>query len=322
MRHLIRKLVDTALRDVLRRLDDSQRELGELRAAVTADTTSSEEHLGPLTESVASLSAQLQRYRIELDALTAAGHHDHWVKRLARMSDGGSLAHLDEPTAQLLNYASSHRGYAAQAELWMNPPLVMEHRAGEVRLRHVNERIVEVPFAMRALGGVELGGRVLDVGAAESSVALSLATMGFDVTALDLRPYPFAHPNLRTVAQPLEEFDEPDESFDAVLLVSTVEHIGLGWYGEQPDRYDDKRAMARLRELLKPEGALVLTVPYGAPSVDAVQRRYDKAGLDALLEGFEEQERIVLEQSDERTWASVAESTGHAVALVRARRNG
>ena len=69
----------------------------------------------------------------------------------------------------------------------------------------VHERIVEVPYAFRALSGLAPGSRVLDVGSAESTVALSLAALGYRVTALDLRPYPFEHPLLEVVAAPLEE---------------------------------------------------------------------------------------------------------------------
>lgn len=91
---------------------------------------------------------------------------------------GGSLEALDDATAALINYANSHRSFAAQAELWLNPSITIERREGGVGIGSVNERIVEVPFALRALGRVPPGSCILDFGSSESSLALSLATLG------------------------------------------------------------------------------------------------------------------------------------------------
>jgi hypothetical protein len=60
----------------------------------------------------------------------------------------------------------------------------------------------------------------------------------------------------------------------------------------------------------------VLTVPYGRAEVDAFQRRYDRAGLEELLEGWTIQEQMIIEQVDERTWVPVEESGGHAAAML------
>jgi SAM-dependent methyltransferase len=141
--------------------------------------------------------------------------------------------------------------------------------------------------------------------------------MGYRVTALDLRQYPFEHPNLTRVAQPLEEWDAEPGSFDVVMCVSTLEHVGLDWYGEQRGgKSADRAALARLRDLLRPDGRLVLTVPYGRAEIDSLQRRYDRAGLEQLLEGWTVVDRMVIEQVDERTWTPVEDSTAHAAAML------
>jgi hypothetical protein len=77
--------------------------------------------------------------------------------------------------------------------------------------------------------------------------------------------------------------------------------------------------MRRLLDLTRPGGLLVLTVPYGRPGVDDVQRRYDRAGLDALLDGWVETDRRIVERIDDVSWERVEESDRHAVALVMAR---
>ncbi len=86
---------------------------------------------------------------------------------------------------------------------------------------------------------------MLDVGAAESILALSLAGLGFAVVALDPRGYPLPHPKLRTETTALEDW-ETDERFDAILCVSTIEHLGAGEYGEsRRPAGADERALAR-----------------------------------------------------------------------------
>ncbi len=235
---------------------------------------------------------------------------------------GSRVDELEDALARVINYAESHEGFAAQLGLWLNPAISLRHHRGGVGVGDVNERILEVPFAFRALGSVPADGRVLDFGAAESSVALSLASLGYRVTALDLRPYPFTHPNLVSVASPLETWEVPDSSFDAILCISTVEHVGLGWYGEaaSEDTHADHAAMTRLAGLLDDGGVLALTVPYGNAEVTAVQRTYDADTLDALLEGWDVEERSVHARTAPGVWARAeASAAGPAVAMVVAR---
>lgn len=61
---------------------------------------------------------------------------------------------LDDATAEFLNFATSHLGFAAQAGLWINAPVRVEHHAGRAAFAEVSERIVEIPYAFRAHGGL------------------------------------------------------------------------------------------------------------------------------------------------------------------------
>src|SRR5205823_3163163 len=73
-----------------------------------------------------------------------------YVKRLSE----GTVDDLDAPAARLLNYAESHRGFAAQRNLWFNPPVSLSYYDGGVAVGQVNERIVELPYVLRALADV------------------------------------------------------------------------------------------------------------------------------------------------------------------------
>lgn len=217
------------------------------------------------------------------------------------------LEDLDVDVARILNYASSHEGFASQANLWFNPPILVGYSSGDVGVRWVNERVAEVPYAFRALSRVAPGATILDVGATESTVSLSLATLGYDVTAIDPRPNPLSHERLHTIVGQIEEWDT-DAEFDAVLCLSTIEHLGTGEYAQQgTERRVDLDAMKRMHELTKPGGSLVLTTSVGRASSNGSSRVYDREGLDELLAGWEVEDLTLLQRKDATTWVAIHE---------------
>lgn len=212
--------------------------------------------------------------------------------------------------AQLLNWAAGHTGPAAQAGAWFNPAVTVLHADGTVRTNEVNERIVEVPYALGAVASLPPGSRVLDFGAAESTLALSLASLGIEVLAADLRHYPFGHPSLEPVVGPIESWEGPAEPLDAVLCVSALEHVGLGAYDEERTEGDlDRRILSRFGTWLRPGGEVVFTAPFGTWAVDDLQRTYDAEHLDALFEGWTILDRRICAQTGPATWEPVGDGT-------------
>jgi hypothetical protein len=292
--------------------------LGELRTVLTAEIETTTEATAVLGRSLADLLGETDRLRNLVESHVQAFSDPH-VERVV----GSRVDVLDEGVAKVLNFAESHRGFAAQRNLWFNPPLSLEYGRGGVDVSGVNERIAEVPYVTRALASLKRGATVLDVGAAENTLAFSLATLGYRVTAIDLHSYPLKHPNLRAVQAPVQEW-ETAEVFDAVICLSTIEHIGLGAYGEDDAEEDgaDLKAMRRILELTAAGGLLVLTAPYGRKSRTDIQRTYDRRSLERLLEGWNVEDLTVLRKQDEKTWVSSDASSkdGEKVAMVTARR--
>jgi SAM-dependent methyltransferase len=56
-------------------------------------------------------------------------------------------------------------------------------------------------------------------------------------------------------------------SFDAIVSLCTIEHIGLGRYGDALDIDGDKKAVDRMKRMLNPRGVLILSVPIGPPCI-------------------------------------------------------
>ena len=149
-----------------------------------------------------------------------------------------------------------------------------------------NERSVETPWALQRIGGAR---RVLDVGCSTSDYLAKLTReeprRGRRVYGLDPdAPQPIR--NVGVVKGTIVAPPFPAASFDLILCVSTVEHIGLPIYGQHEFPYGDILAMRHMRRLLAPGGRLLLTVPFGRAQVNPWFRVYDRGGLRRLAGGF------------------------------------
>jgi len=239
-----------------------------------------------------------------------------YVQRLDRVSQG-PLSELDGALANAINHANGHEGFAAQANLWFNPSITVTLSEGSAAISDVNERIVELPFALGRLGRLEPPARILDIGGAESTFALSAASLGYRVTAIDPQGIPYSHPHLDRFSCRLEEWDSDGEPFAAAFLISAIEHFGLGAYGERAaGEHADVAALARVRELLSDDGLLVLTTPYGEPSIDDFERVYDDAGLEALFAGWQILERQTVMQTARDVWQPGSEGAKGTVLVT------
>jgi 2-polyprenyl-3-methyl-5-hydroxy-6-metoxy-1,4-benzoquinol methylase len=142
----------------------------------------------------------------------------------------------------------------------------------------VSEQVVEGPLVLQHLRAADR--RVLDFGGYESLLPLQLASLGYEVTVLDQRRYPLTHPNLTVRAADL--YDPGlrfDELFDSIISVSTIEHLGLGRYGDVTRKDGDRAGVDRLWSFLRPGGRLLASVPAGKPAVQRGYRVYNETRL-------------------------------------------
>jgi SAM-dependent methyltransferase len=184
----------------------------------------------------------------------------------------------------VLNHELGHAGKLARAGLWFNPPVVVRFANNQARMVGVSERILEHMFVHTRLPKPPAA--VLDLGCAESISALEMASFGYDVTGVDLRDLPLEHPSLRMVLADIAELPFPAASFDVVVSLSTIEHVGLAWYGTE-QKGTDFHVAAEVQRVLRPGGLFILTVPYGRAALTPLHRVYDRARLDTLLRSFE-----------------------------------
>jgi SAM-dependent methyltransferase len=154
------------------------------------------------------------------------------------------------------------------------------------------DRSVEWSFCFARLD--DGPGSTLDFGADKGFLSLAAAQRGHDVIALDRLPPALEFEHDRVTALQADILDRPlaDRRFDQIINCSSVEHVGLaGRYGsrERPD--GDLEAMSILRELLLPEGRMILTIPVGRDLVcQPLHRIYGQERLPRLLDGYELEE--------------------------------
>ncbi|MDQ2744838.1 MAG: DUF268 domain-containing protein [Chloroflexota bacterium] len=171
------------------------------------------------------------------------------------------------------------------------------HDAVKVRIREVERKLlqllgapsnrgVEYDFARRQVVGQR--SHVLDIGGCESILPIELAKRGHQVTVLDYRPYTERHPNIRSIQGDFLINDLPTKSFDYVVFLSTIEHIGFGSYGAPTIADGDFQAMTQARKLIKDTGKIVVTVPFLFEErvMPGFERWYDIARIRRLFDGL------------------------------------
>jgi SAM-dependent methyltransferase len=147
---------------------------------------------------------------------------------------------------------------------------------------HADERVIEIPWVLSRLRT----GRVLEVGYAfaERPYLAALLRCGIELVGVDLARLEVE--GMETVEADVRALPFTDGSFDQVLLVSTLEHIGADntVYGVEAADRDDGRvaALRELRRVVRRDGTLLVTVPLGEPGDHGWFRQEDVDGWTAL----------------------------------------
>ena len=165
----------------------------------------------------------------------------------------------------------------------------------------VMERIVEIPFMYKNLNLKE-GSDILEIGCVDSKVCIELASLGYKVTGYDLRDYGFSHPNFKFIKGDFLKNDFPNEYFDAVIAISTIEHCGIEVYGSNRISDGDQKVINEIFRIFKKKGRLALTVPFGLKGQNDFCRVYDIESLQLLLKGFNIIEEKYFRVVDRKYW--------------------
>lgn len=95
----------------------------------------------------------------------------------------------------------------------------------------------------------------------------SIASAFFQIEFYDYRPAPIFLSNLKTKTADLTQLFFNDNSIQSLSCMHTVEHIGLGRYGDPIDYDGDLKAINELKRVLAFNGNLLFVVPIGKPKI-------------------------------------------------------
>jgi len=203
-----------------------------------------------------------------------------------------ALAKLAEGTlsrATLVHELASSEEHVRVRELDDSIALGLGARSRRERLRwlqasRADERVVEIPWVLSRL---RTRGRVLDVGYAFAEAAYLAALLRADVDLVGVDLAERDVEGLELVQADVRSLPFVDRSFDQVLLVSTLEHVGAdnSVYGIAGDRDDGAReaALRELARVLTRNGSLLVTVPLGEPGDHGWFRQDDERGWTSLF---------------------------------------
>jgi hypothetical protein len=183
----------------------------------------------------------------------------------------------------------------------------------------IDANVVELPFAYAAADTLPAGATVATLSGDAALLPVALASLGMRVTALADPGVPSGHPNLTVVDDPVERWSGPTHPLHAIFGLSAV--AGLGLERDDPAGDLDRQVVDLFRKWLRPDGLLVLTVPFGEWSVGRRTRTYDQRHLAELLSDWDIHEQRTMERIDEHVWRPVEldDAPAHAgMALIRA----
>jgi SAM-dependent methyltransferase len=171
-------------------------------------------------------------------------------------------------------------------------------------------RIIEYAYVLQKLVPLPPG-KVLDVGcsARVNYLPAALASLGWQVTGIDIRPFEFEYPNFSFVRGDMRKTGFADGYFDAVYSVSSLEHFGLsGRYSiKEEDPEGDAKSVKEIWRVLRPDGKFIVTIPYGQREIVLPPTRiYDQLSLKTLFSGWKVTHQAYWVMDGDRMYSSGA----------------
>ena len=170
-------------------------------------------------------------------------------------------------------------------------------------------RVAEYGYTASRLSKM-IPGKALDIGctARFNYLPATLCFSGWNVDGIDLRGWKFTHPYFKLIRGDIRRSGIPDNTYDCVYAVSTIEHIGLNsYYGNKINDLDgDIKAVREVLRILKPGGRFLTTMPFANKFWErGGARRYDDERVGLLTKGFKELDKQFYIQREAGEWVPI-----------------
>jgi SAM-dependent methyltransferase len=119
----------------------------------------------------------------------------------------------------------------------------------------------------------------------------------------DYRPAPLTLSNLESKRGDLTALPFADKSIESISCMHTIEHIGLGRYGDPIDPEGDLKAVKELKRVVATGGNLLFVVPVGKPRIQFnAHRIYSFEMIEQLFPEFELRNFSLVTDSNDFIW--------------------
>lgn len=176
----------------------------------------------------------------------------------------------------------------------------------------IGERSIEYPWVMKKIRGIH-DCTILDVGTKEGLPTTDLLLKNNLVYGIDPDiDHDIMGNHIKIIKGDIRRTDFDDGFFDAVVIVSTLEHIGISgrYHISEDDQAGDLLAMKEIHRILKPGGIILGSVPYGRGKSLPLNRLYNQKRLDACFEKFSVIGLVYMKYFEEYGfWAEVDQDT-------------
>ncbi len=148
-----------------------------------------------------------------------------------------------------------------------------------------SDRYLEYPWMMKNIKITK--GRLLDIGSTACNMLYELLQKEIEIHGIDLNEKIIKDNKIKFTKGDIRKTDYPDDYFDCITCISTLEHIGVpGRYGSDDDSDGDIKAMREMKRILKNEGLLLVTIPYGIKDILPINKLYDKDRVKKLFTDY------------------------------------
>ena len=127
------------------------------------------------------------------------------------------------------------------------------------------------------------GGNVLELGCCETDFNRWLANADPDVRLVGVDVNPYEGYRGTFYQQPAETLEFAPNSFDAVVALGSIEHFGLGFYGDPLNETADAETVALVERWLRPGGWFFYDVPWTPETGYVTENRHFRVYDDAML---------------------------------------
>lgn len=140
------------------------------------------------------------------------------------------------------------------------------------------------------------GKNVAVIGSQTPWLECILLNLKNNVTTVEYNVPEANHPDLKCINY-FSSFKQSEYEYDVIATFSSIEHSGLGRYGDPLDPEGDIKVMKDIHKNLKKEGLLLWGAPVGHDAlVWNAHRVYGKLRLPLIFENFKEKEWLGFEK--------------------------